>query len=103
VEGDRPGDLLAASLSWRQILEPCGWVWVRSHDAIEYWRRPGKDEGISATTNGRGTDRLHVFSSSAEPFEADESYSKFGAFTLLEHAGDFAAAARALRKEAVSA
>jgi hypothetical protein len=101
-QGDRPGDVLEASLTWREILEPCGWVWVRSHGTIDYWRRPGKDYGISATVNGRGTGRLHVFSSGAAPLEPDTSYSKFGALTALEFGGDFRAAARALRQEGVS-
>jgi len=44
-----------------------------------------------------------VFSSSAAPFEPDTSYGKFAAFALVEHEGDFSAAARALRNEAVPA
>jgi len=103
-EAERPGDLLAASVTWREILLPHGWTFAGSKGDVGYWRRPGKlRDGISATTNALGTDRLHVFSSNAAPFDPDMSYSKFGAFALLEHGGDFTAAARALRTEAVSA
>ena len=103
-DGDRPGDLLAASTSWHEILEPIGWTLVGSRGNVGHWRRPGKLGGtISATTNARGTDRLHVFSSNASPFEPDTSYTKFAAFALLAHGGNFSAAARALRTEAVTA
>lgn len=103
-EGDRPGDRLAASISWREILEPHGWTFAGSRGEVSYWRKPSKrSPGISATTNVMGTDRLHVFSTHAPPFEADTSYSKFGVFAALEHGGDFVAAARALRREAVPA
>jgi hypothetical protein len=101
---ERPGDLLAASVSWQEILEPHGWRFAGSRGEVGYWRRPGKVGGtISATTNGTGADTLYMFSSNAAPFEPDTSYTKFGAFSMLEHGGDYAAAARALRREAVSA
>jgi hypothetical protein len=98
LDGDRPGDRLAAALSWAEILEPAGWRFAGSKGQTGYWRRPGKAEGVSATTNATGTDHLHVFTSSAPPFVADESYSKFGAWCLLNAGGDFAAAARQLRE-----
>jgi hypothetical protein len=37
-----------------------------------------------------------VFSSNAWPFEPQTAYSKFAAYALLEHHGDFRAAARLL-------
>jgi putative DNA primase/helicase len=96
--------MLAASVTWRDILEPHGWTFAGTRGEVAYWRKPGKrSAGISATTNALGTDRLHVFSTGAAPFEPDTSYTKFCAFSVLEHGGDFAAAARALRREAVSA
>ena len=42
---------------------------------------------------------FHCFSSNARPFEANKSYNKFGVFALLNHNGDFHAAADALRKK----
>jgi hypothetical protein len=98
LDGDRPGDKLAASLSWAEILEPAGWCFAGSKGQMGYWRRPGKAAGISATTNALGTGHLHVFTSSAPPFVPDESYSKFGAWCLLNTGGDFVAAARQLRE-----
>lgn len=101
--GARPGDLFAAVVTWHELLVPHGWTFVRSQGDVDYWRRPGKVGGtISASTNATGRDLLHVFSSNTTPFEPDENYTKFGAFTLLEHEGNFSAAARALRRELVS-
>jgi hypothetical protein len=56
-------------------------------------------EGTSATTDYAGSELLHVFSSNAAPFDQDTAYTKFHAFALLEHDGDFRAAARALARE----
>lgn len=90
-----PGDDYAARTTWAQILEPHGWRLVRSRGDVQDWCRPGKDDGISATTNGTGTDRFHVFSTSTV-FDTT-SYSKFGAYAVLEHGGDHSAAAAALK------
>jgi hypothetical protein len=90
-----PGEDYAARTSWADILEPHGWRLVRVRGDIRDWCRPGKDEGISATTNGNGTDRFHCFSTSTE-FDTT-SYSKFGAYAVLNHGGDHSAAASALK------
>lgn len=94
VTGDRPGDDFNRRASWEQILEPHGWRCMRGLGSVGYWSRPGKSCGTSATTNYADTGLLYVFSSNAEPFEGCRAYTKFGAFTLLEHHGDFAEAAR---------
>lgn len=96
--GERPGDEWARMTSWAEILEPHGWKRLWSRGDITYWRRPGKDRGISASTNYAGSDLLYVFSTSTD-FEANRGYGKFGAYALLEHRGDFAAAARCLRDQ----
>jgi hypothetical protein len=91
----RPGDDFNERGDWANILEPYGWRLVCELDGEGYWRRPGKDEGISATTNFQGSDLLYLFSTSTI-FESEREYSKFGAFALLEHNGDHQAAAKAL-------
>jgi hypothetical protein len=92
-----PGDDYNRKVSWNQILEPLGWTKVYStRDGVTAWRRPGKSEGISATTNHAGTDKFYCFTTSSV-FEAETSYSKFAAYTLIEHSGDFRASAKALR------
>ncbi len=95
LDADRPGDRLAAEVTWSQILEPHGWTLVRSNDAGERWCRPGKSGGISATTDAV---HLYVFTSSAPPFEPDTAYTKFAAWAMLNCGGDFSEAARRLRR-----
>jgi hypothetical protein len=94
--GDRPGDLYNARVSWADILRPYGWTIVGRRGEVTLWKRPGKRErGWSATT-GCGQDRLYVFSTNAAPFEAGMAYDKFGAYALLEHRGNMTAAGKAL-------
>ncbi len=62
---------------------------------------PGCDSrrhGWSATINENGNGVLYVHSTSTE-FEARKAYTKFSAFAILEHGGDFSAAASELRKQ----
>lgn len=98
--GLRPGDDYNGRATWAEILEPRGWVPLyTARDGNQHWRRPGKDRGTSATVSDDGTGVLYVFTSSAPPFEPGQSYSPFGALALLDHGGDFSAAARALAAE----
>ncbi len=90
-----PGDDYNQRGNWFDLLTSHGWTYLGHKGHIGYWRRPDKDTGVSATINAKGTNRLKVFTSSAI-FEPDESYSLFGAYTVLEHDGRFRAAARAL-------
>ena len=94
MNGTRPGDDFNGRATWREILMPHGWTEAGTRGALEYWRRPGKTYGISASTNG-DTGLLWMFTSSTE-FAPDVSYTKFGALAVLEHGGDYAAAAKAL-------
>ena len=94
---DRPGDDFNRRATWAEIIEPHGWQFVRTRAEVVHWRKPGsKGEGIHATTNHLEIDRLHVFSSSALPFEAGKRYSKFAAYAILNYGGDFSAAAKDL-------
>lgn len=95
--GNRPGDDFNARASWDDILS--GWTRVRSFGGNCWaWVRPGKNprDGISATTGRNDGDNLYVFSSSTE-FDTERPYSKFAAYALLHHGGDYSAAARDLR------
>lgn len=97
--GNRPGDLFNQKASWEEILVPHGWKRVRRIGEKGYWCRPGKEKGISATTgfckSERSGDLLYVFSTNAEPFQEGRAYSKFTAWGLLEHGGDWKKAAGA--------
>jgi putative DNA primase/helicase len=103
-----PGDQFNASgPDWADLLEPHGWRCVHRRGDVRFWRRRGKDgPGWSATTgycsSEKGGDLLCVFSTNAYPFLGPggdrrcSAHSKFAAVALLEHRGDFRAAAAAL-------
>jgi hypothetical protein len=91
----RPGDDYNERGDVRELLRKHGWTLVRPGDN-EYWRRPGKDSGLSATLKNRV---FYVFSSNAAPFEPGRAYAPFSVYALLEHEGDFARAASALRAD----
>ncbi len=98
--GGRPGDDLERRVPWAKILAPHGWRMLYRRGGLEAWQRPGKrTPGISATIGHargeHGEPRLYVFSTST-PFEAERSYTKLGALAVLEHGGDYQAAAKAL-------
>jgi hypothetical protein len=80
------------------FLEHHGWHHLSDYGDEGRWSRPGKQPpGMSATTDHEGhIGILYVFSSNAAPFEANHGYSRFQAYSLLEHGGDNSAAARDL-------
>lgn len=92
----RPGDDYNARATWTEILTPHGWTPVHTWGGVTYWRRPGKNEGVSATTGRGDRDNIYVFTTSTA-FDSERPYTKFAAYTLLEHRGDYTEAARALR------
>jgi hypothetical protein len=98
----RPGDEFNARGDIRQSLKAHGWTCVKSSGAggNEYWRRPGKTSGWSATLKD-GV--LYVFSANAVPFEPNRAYSPFAVYALLEHGGDWSHAASALRAQGYGA
>jgi putative DNA primase/helicase len=100
--GLRPGDDWNRRASWEEILTPHGWQVHPSSNGKGLWTRPGKDtrHGYSATTgyckSERSGDLLYVFSSSAAPLDSGKAYSRFSAYAILHHGGDFRAAAQSL-------
>ncbi len=102
ASGDRPGDLFNAVATWDDILTPHGWTFVFQRGGVGYWRRPGKSEGISATTNWGGYDYFYPFTSSTE-FDEERGYTRFSVYAYLEHGGNFIEAARALKAQGYGA
>lgn len=99
VGGSRPGDDFNARATWDEILTPRGWTKMRRVGKGFGWRRPGKsDRSIAATTgtSADGADRLYVFSTSTE-LPTEQPLTKFTVYALLDHGGDYSAAAKALR------
>jgi len=90
----RPGDDFNKRGEVQDLLRTHGWT-LAAPGENEYWRRPGKDTGWSATLKDRV---FYVFSSNADPFEPNRGYSPFAVYALLEHGGDFTAATKTLAK-----
>jgi len=95
AQAERPGDDFNRRGDVRAALEKAGWARVREGEN-EYWRRPGKTSGWSATLKDRA---FYVFSANAAPFEANRAYAPFSVYALLNHGGDFERAAGELRRE----
>ncbi len=93
---DRPGDDFNTRGDPRSVLAQHGWVRVKGGGSggNEYWRRPGKTSGWSASLKDG---IFYVFSANAAPFEPNRGYSPFAVYTLLNHGGDWAQAAGSLR------
>ena len=98
----RPGDHFNAETTWSELLVPEGWQEIYTRDGITYWRRPGKTIGISASSGLGDADLFYVFTTSTV-FDGNAAYSKFGAYALLHHLGDYSAAAAALRADGFGA
>jgi hypothetical protein len=90
--GVPPWEDFNARATWEDVLEPHGWTKLHTRGDTTYWRRPGKDEGVSATTGHGGHDCLYIFTSSTV-LEQNKGYDRIGAFVKLNHGGDFRAAA----------
>ena len=93
--GLRPGDDFNARGDMRALLVKHGWRKIRDGEN-EHWCRPGKEHGTSATLKA-GT--LFVFTSNAAPLDPNQSYSAFGLYGTLEHAGDWTSATRSLGEQ----
>lgn len=96
---ERPGDAYNQRGDIVALLKAHGWSLARDGEN-QYWRRPGKTQGWSATLKGRV---FYVFSSNAAPFESGRAYGPFAVYTLLEQGGDYTRAASALRGQGFGA
>jgi hypothetical protein len=94
ADAQRPGDDFNTRGDIREVLLRHGWRVVRAGDN-EHWCRPGKAAGTSATLRDG---IFYVFSSNAPPFEPQQGYAPFAVYALLEHGGEWSAAAAALRR-----
>jgi hypothetical protein len=88
--------------NWMEILTD--WTVVHRTGDVLYVARPGKEgRGWSGTIGRcRGSQEeplFHCFTSNAHPFEMDGTYGRFRAYAVLNHGGDFKAAARQLAAE----
>jgi P4 family phage/plasmid primase-like protien len=66
---------------------------------VSDWQRSGSNGNHLHATFNHFPGLFYVFSTNAEPFTANETYTPFAVYTLLEHGGDFEKAAAQLRFE----
>ena len=91
--GESPGDDYDKRGDIESLLMKHGWVKVGK----VHWRRPGKTKGISASF-GHIPNRFWVFSTSTQ-FDPEHLYKPWHVYAVLEHEGDWKAAAIELRKQ----
>lgn len=100
--GRRPGDEFRRkheSLhAFRAIVETHGWKLTHTRGSVGYFRRPGKDDGWSATFNHADSKLFYVFSSSTD-FEPERGYNPFSVYAILNHNGNYADAATELARQ----
>ncbi len=94
----RPGDDFNLRGEISPVLREAGWSHVFDRGGTQYWRRPGKNRGISASYNNQ-PNMFYVFSSNADPLQPETWYTKFALLTLLKYAGDATAAAKDLAEQ----
>ena len=119
-DGDLPGDRFAAQVSWPELLEADGAVYLGrrvdhvSGEPYELWGRPpypGEENytpHTSATLYYRGSDVLKVFSPNWRgvdevtgelwALDVDATYTRFGYWTARHFGGDHSAAASHLAR-----
>ena len=102
---DEPVDIAndyAARTTWAEILERHGCECLRSDSRGDLWEPPGRNTAATGHTPGAARTRehrcLYVFTTSTQ-FTARAPYSKFEAYTLLNHAGNRHATAAALYRQ----
>ncbi len=88
-----PGDDYDARGDFPALLTAHGWTKCPGG-----WTRPGKTMGVSATFD-KVPGRFYCFSSSVPGMAANHVYRPWHVYTILEHGGDFPAAARELGKK----
>lgn len=91
--GDSIADELRANGELQRRLTAHGWRYVETRGGNEYWRRPGKSDGVSATLNLE-KQCFYVFTSNVAPLEPNRAYSPLQTIAALDFDGDEKAAAR---------
>ena len=101
-EDNRPGTLYNKQTLWSDLLIPDGYTLVdTSSDGEQFWTRPGKTNGISATTNYNGSDLLFIFST-ATTLSSGEGYTKFRYLVETKYGGDYSLAAKSISLQGAS-
>jgi hypothetical protein len=95
--GLRPGEDYEARADWADILRGI-FRPLTTRGSTTYWGWADGVGGAKATTGRDEHDRLYVFTTSSE-LQAEVPYTKFGAYSALQHGGNHKAAASELRRQ----
>lgn len=95
-EMGRPGDIFNALASWEDVLYPLGWTKCGTRGPTTYWRRPGKTEGVSASTNWKGYGLFFPYTKHYDELIWKKGYTKFNLLATLKYNGDYRTAAKEL-------
>jgi len=98
-----PGSDFNARGDVEGLLLKHGWTVARRLGESALLRRPGKTRGWSASLGHVAPGVMIVFSTNAAPFHDGHGYDGFAVYALLEHRGDYVAAAKALHAEGYGA
>lgn len=79
------------------LLEKHGWEMVLQRGPRMFYKRPGTEQPWSGDFH-IDKNMFKVFSTSTV-FEVNKGYKRFGVYAMLEHGGDYSAAARDLYKQ----
>jgi hypothetical protein len=93
--GRRVGDDYNDRARIADIIEPFGWALVHTAGAVQYWRRPGKDRGWSATWGVTKGFRVFTTSTSLEA----KSHTPFNVYCRLHHNGDWRSCVKDLAQQ----
>ena len=93
----RAGDIYNETGNVEELLISKGWIRQGGAQSGIRFIRP--DGNRPSATLFSDTRYLWVFSNHAYPFEMDKSYTPFSVYALLEHGGDYGAAAKRLGEE----
>lgn len=95
TDDDSPGSVYNKNGKLESLIEPLGWTFSHEYKGQQYWRRPDKKIGHSASWNGT---HFYVWTSSTT-LESERAYTLFALKTYLHFGGDFSACAAQLLKE----
>lgn len=97
TEGLKPGDDYSERGDPLEVLLNHGWTISHQRGSVVFLKKPGaKGKGHHATLHAVAHNVFYNFSTSVTPFDHKRGYSAFQVYALLEHNGDFKAAAKAL-------
>lgn len=97
--GSWPGDAFNARASIADLVSG-HFALVYERGGVSYYRRAGKDRGLSASLgyakSEDGRPLFYCFSTNAAPFDVGRTYDALGVYALLNYGGDFSAACKEL-------